>query len=77
MKKYRTSEAIAMLTEKPELRFKNSLGSIITTSKTSKRIVWEANETQPEEVFIMFNNAYNCDNLHITWELIQQPVTFG
>jgi hypothetical protein len=76
MKKYNTGEAIAMLAENPELRFRDDIGSVITTSKTTKKIVWEKNATQSEEDFIMYNRALNCDNLHIKWELIQQPIPF-
>jgi hypothetical protein len=60
MKKYSTSEAIAMLEKNPKLRFKTCIGNIIA-KKDNGDIVWEANSCAREEN---------------EWELIQQPVPF-
>lgn len=76
MKIYKTWEVIKALTESPKLRFKNNIGSIVTTSNDTNRIVWEKEEKEKENDFVMFNRAVNCDNLHIEWTLVQQPISF-
>jgi hypothetical protein len=69
-KKYKTSEAISMLAEKPELRFKSQLGNEIYVDKCGN-IRWQETETTRGDI---------ADLHHLfmknTWELVQQPVSF-
>jgi hypothetical protein len=69
-KKYKTSEAISMLAEKPELRFKSQLGNEIYVDKCGN-IRWQETETTMGDI---------ADLHHLfmknTWELVQQPVSF-
>jgi hypothetical protein len=70
MKKYRTSEAIAMLAEKPELRFKSQLGNEIYVDECGN-IRWQETETTMGDIADL--NHLFMKNM---WELIQQPVSF-
>ena len=73
----KTWEMIKDLAENPKLRFKNDLGDVVIISDRTKRIVWELkDEEEEEDPFIIYSNEGKVDNLHIEWELIQEPVDF-
>ncbi|MDA8221494.1 hypothetical protein [Desulfosporosinus sp.] len=76
----KTWEIIKALTENPKLRFKNGLDSFIQISDEDGSIIWTDKEGRnvgsfPDR-FILYSNGPCCDNLHIDWEPVPEPVDF-
>lgn len=73
----KTWQMIKALTENPNYIFRNAHNSVMI-SKISKRIVWVPDSDNEEESpFIIYSSAPGgVDNLHIEWDLVQEPVDF-
>jgi hypothetical protein len=69
MKKYRTSEAIAMLEQNPKLKLKNSSGSILYLGEYGHLKIKHPSNTRWEGID---GNVTPSDE----WELVQAPVSF-
>jgi hypothetical protein len=72
MKKYKTSEAIAMLEKNPELRFKDGDGAILQAD--NRLYLKRVHPTKPD--YASFNGIDGNVRTSDTWELIQQPIPF-
>lgn len=70
MKKYKTSEVIAMLEQNPKLKFKcitDGIGEYCTIEVNHGRICWGGDNRLP--MYIVVDKP-------LEWELVQQPVSF-